>query len=117
MSVSQMATSRLYKLVHSLCSVRNANLPVELGKCLYEPIENGVELHHAHFLLDSQHCEYTSPVAKILFDTQTQLWRFYIPSYRTGDLKWIPYETLPYSQSLDDLLGELERDPQECFWE
>lgn len=64
MSVSQMATSRLYKLVHSLCSARNANLPVEQGKCLYEPVENGVELHRAHFLLDSQHSEYTSPVAK-----------------------------------------------------
>ncbi len=63
MSVSQMATSRLYKLVQILCSARNANLPVEQGKCL-EPIENGVELHHAHFLLDSQHSEYTSPIAK-----------------------------------------------------
>lgn len=27
MSVSQMATSRLYKLVQILCSARNANLP------------------------------------------------------------------------------------------
>ncbi|MGP8307960.1 DUF3024 domain-containing protein [Vibrio sp. YIC-376] len=117
MSVSQIATSRLYKLVHSLCSERNANLPVELGKCLYEPIENGVELYRAHFLLDSQHSEYTSPVAKILFDDKTQLWRFYIPSYRTGDLKWVPYETLPYSESLEVLLGELATDPKACFWD
>lgn len=117
MSVSQLATSRLYKLVHLLCTDRNANLPVEQGKCLYEPVENGVELHRAHFLLDSQHSEYTSPVAKILFDEKTQLWRFYVPSYRTGDLNWVPYETLPQSQSLEALLDELESDPLACFWE
>lgn len=117
MSVSQMATSRLYKLVHLLCSTRNANLPVEQGKCLYEPIDGGVELHHAHFLLDSQHSEYTSPVAKILFDATMQLWRLYVPSYRTGDLKWVPYKPLPHNESLDVLLKELESDPMDCFWE
>ncbi|EGR3251038.1 TPA: DUF3024 domain-containing protein [Vibrio parahaemolyticus] len=117
MSVSQMATSRLYKLVQILCSARNTNLPVEQGKCLYEPIENGVELHHAHFLLDSQHSEYTSPIAKILFDSQTQLWRFYVPASRSEDIRWIPYKKLPHSHTLEDLLAELESDPQACFWE
>ncbi|MCR9936107.1 DUF3024 domain-containing protein [Vibrio antiquarius] len=117
MSVSQMATSRLYKSVQSLCSARNANLPVEQGKCLYEPVENGVELHRAHFLLDSQHCEYTSPVAKIVFDEGNQLWYFYVPTYRNELLRWVPYKPLPYSQTLEELLTELESDPQACFWE
>ncbi len=117
MSVSQMATSRLYKLIQSLCATRNANLPVEQGKCLYEPIENGVEIYCAHFLLDSQRSEYTSPVAKILFDEHAQLWRFYVPNYRTGELKWVPYETIPISQYLDTLVSELKHDPQACFWD
>ncbi|AXB34183.1 MAG: DUF3024 domain-containing protein [Pseudomonadota bacterium] len=118
MSVSQMATSRLHKLVQTLCARRNVNLPVEaIGKCLYEPIENGVELYHAHFLLDSQHSEYTSPIAKILFDVKTQLWCFYVPTYRGEDLVWVPYERLPMSETLEVLLAELESDPQACFWD
>lgn len=116
MSVSQMATSRLHKLVQSLCVKRNANLPVEQGKCLCEFIEGGVELYHAHFLLDSQHSEYTSPVAKILFDVQMQRWQFYVPSYFGTELGWVPYEALPFSESLEDLIAELENDPLGCFW-
>ncbi|MEL7385808.1 MAG: DUF3024 domain-containing protein, partial [Pseudomonadota bacterium] len=88
-----------------------------LGKCLYEPIENGVELYHAHFLLDSQHSEYTSPIAKILFDANTQLWCFYVPTYRGEELVWVPYERLPMSETLEVLLAELESDPQACFWD
>ncbi|PFG58380.1 Protein of unknown function (DUF3024) [Vibrio sp. ES.051] len=117
MSVSQMATSRLYKLVQSFCSTRNVNLPVEQGKCLYELVENGVELYRAHFLLDSQHSEYTSPIAKILFDASTQRWYFYVPTYRYDLLRWIPYKPLPHSKKLEDFFTELENDPQACFWE
>ncbi|MGR5449791.1 DUF3024 domain-containing protein [Vibrio sp. PNB22_3_1] len=116
MSVSQMATSRLYKLIESLCSKRNVNLPVELGKCLYEPVENGVELYLAHFLLDSQHIDYTSPIAKITFNVNAQAWCFYVPQYQGEELHWTPYPHLPYSHSLEVLIRELESDPQAYFW-
>ncbi|MDF2153419.1 DUF3024 domain-containing protein [Vibrio sp. CAU 1672] len=116
MSVSQLATSRLYKSVQRLCSQRNANLPVELGKCLYQPVENGVELYHAHYLLDSQHSEYTLPIAKILFDAQRQLWLFYVPRERNGEVQWRSYRPLAQSGNLEDLIAELEQDPLDCFW-
>ncbi|MDF5425775.1 DUF3024 domain-containing protein [Vibrio parahaemolyticus] len=29
----------------------------------------------------------------------------------------MPYKPLPFSRMLEDLLNELERDPQACFWE
>ncbi|WP_221071961.1 DUF3024 domain-containing protein [Vibrio alfacsensis] len=117
MSVSQMAMSRLHKLVESLCSRRNVNLPIEQGKCLYTPIEGGVELFHAHFLLDSQHSEYTSPIAKILFDIERQIWCFYVPTEFGEEIHWIPYRTLPFSPSLEMLINELESDPHACFWQ
>ncbi|GEM75113.1 DUF3024 domain-containing protein [Vibrio sagamiensis] len=116
MSVSQMAIGRLYKSIELLCGQRNANVSVELGKCLYEPLENGIELYQAHFLLDSQHSEYTSPVAKVSFDAKSQLWELYIPKSGEEDLIWIPYETLSTSSNLETILAELESDPLACFW-
>ncbi|AUI87893.1 hypothetical protein BS333_15990 [Vibrio azureus] len=116
MSVSQMAIGRLYKSIELLCGQRNANVSVELGKCLYEPLEDGIELYQAHFLLDSQHSEYTSPVAKISYDSQSQLWQFYVPKSGDDELTWVPYQALPTTNNLENILDLLESDPSGCFW-
>ncbi|WP_440887647.1 DUF3024 domain-containing protein [Vibrio sp. WZ-1] len=118
MSVSRLAMSRLNKAIQTFCSKRNASLPVELGKSLYEPIDNGVELYHAHYLLDSQHSEYTSSIARILFHEGTQTWLFFVPSEEEKEgSEWVPYSSLPRCKELEDLIAELETDPQACFWQ
>ncbi|MDW2335270.1 DUF3024 domain-containing protein, partial [Vibrio sp. 1069] len=42
---------------------------------------------------------------------------FYVPASRSEEIRWIPYKKLPHSHTLEDLLAELESDPQACFWE
>lgn len=116
MSVTQIATNRLYKEVEELCTKRNTNVPVELGKCLYVPLETGVELHKASYLLDSRHSEYTSPVAQILFDEGQQHWLFFIARFDGENYYWEPYSALTQSAHLEDILNEIEHDPAGCFW-
>ncbi|EOA6546256.1 TPA: DUF3024 domain-containing protein [Vibrio vulnificus] len=116
MSVTQIAISRLNKGAQALCTKRNVNLPVELGKCLYQPFEKGVIFYKAAYLLDSRHSEYTSPVAKILFDALHGEWLFFQAKFDGDTFYWEPYYPLMKSDDLDSILEEIEHDPLACFW-
>jgi len=54
-----------------------------------------------------------SPVAKIKFVRATGEWRLY---WMRRDLKWHGYEVLPSSDRLDQLVAEIDEDPQCCFF-
>ncbi len=116
MSVTQLVISRLYKAAEKLCTQHNANLPLEQGKLLYQPVQGGVEFQKAHYLLDSQHCEYTEPCARVIFDHENQLWRCFVACSGEDMLRWEPYSALPMCEHLEPILEELKYDPQACFW-
>ncbi|HAS6346945.1 DUF3024 domain-containing protein [Vibrio sp. IRLE0018] len=116
MSVTQIAISRLNKGAKELCTKRNVNMPVELGKCLYQPVEMGVVFYKAAFLLDSQYSDYTSPVAKIVFDEKHAKWLFFRAKYQEGTYTWEPYYPLLSTDNLQAVLSEVEHDPLACFW-
>ncbi|WP_394251626.1 DUF3024 domain-containing protein [Vibrio profundi] len=116
MSVIQMEMSRLVFNARRLCTNRNTNLPVELGKSLCESCDDGVTFSKAHYLLDSSHSEYVSYVAKVVFEEDGHRWLVYIPSSEQDDFNWIPYPFLPRTEDLDAILREIEKDPQSYFW-
>lgn len=49
MSVIHIELNRLLIGAERLCTSRNSNLPVELGKSLYEECEGGVLFSQAHY--------------------------------------------------------------------
>ncbi|MDN3695874.1 DUF3024 domain-containing protein [Vibrio cortegadensis] len=116
MAVIEMDMHRLERSATQLCHERNSNHPVELGKSLFETCDNGVQFSKAHYLLDSSHCEYISPVAKIEFDNQTRRWSIFVPQHSGERLIWIPYPYLPSSTDLVAVLKEIERDPKAYIW-
>ncbi|NLS14564.1 DUF3024 domain-containing protein [Vibrio sp. SM6] len=119
MSVTQIAIGRLLRDADALCHRRNMNTAVELGKCDFEPIDHGVEFYKAHYLLDSQHSEYSESVARVIYHPSDHLWWLYIPGkVATGsdEPMWYAYPYLPNSAELSCLLEEIERDPRAYFW-
>jgi Protein of unknown function (DUF3024) len=58
--------------------------------------------------------EYTqAPIAKIKFIRSSNTWRLY---WQRADMKWHSYEPLDSSKDLKDLIDEIERDPNGCFF-
>lgn len=53
------------------------------------------------------------PVAKATYVKSSELWKLY---WMRADLKWHRYDLLPGSESLQDVLKEIEEDPYCCFW-
>ncbi|MGY3571230.1 DUF3024 domain-containing protein [Vibrio paucivorans] len=99
-----------------VCQNRNKGLPVELGKSSFEPLENGVQFIKQHYLLDSSHCDYSSLVARITWDVQSEKWELKIPSEEEPEEAWVPYPYLARSSDLTALTREVEKDPKSYFW-
>ncbi len=55
MSLVSLLQRQVEHRAELLCHNRNLNLPVELGKASYEPLDNGVNFIKQHYLLDSTH--------------------------------------------------------------
>lgn len=53
------------------------------------------------------------PVAKATYVKSSGLWKLY---WMRSDLRWHRYDMLPGSESLRDVLVEIEEDPYCCFW-
>ncbi|GLT18749.1 hypothetical protein GCM10007938_25300 [Vibrio zhanjiangensis] len=99
-----------------ICSQRNKSLPAELGKASYEVTENGVVFIKQHFLLDSAHCHYMLPVAKVVWDPEKRIWLLMVPD-EVSESNWIPYPYLAQSQDLTAIMREVGKDPKSLFWE
>jgi len=97
-----------------LCQNRNKGLPVDIGKCCFEPIENGVHFIKHHYKLDSSHLDYSTAVAKIIWNESSQSWHLNIPDSKEGH--WVPYPYLSQSNDLTSLIREIEKDPKSMFW-
>lgn len=115
MSVTQIAISRLHREAEALCHRRNANTSVEVGKCYFSPIDDGIVFHKEHYLLDSQHSEYSSLVARLVYQVDKTDWILQIPD-ESIEGEWTQYPPLPTSTDLLCLLNEVERDPHGYFW-
>ncbi|GAB2640305.1 DUF3024 domain-containing protein [Vibrio panuliri] len=100
----------------TICRGRNQNLPAELGKAIFEPIENGVVFFKQHYLLDSAHCDYTSQVAKVHWDETNSQWCLFIADTSEDD-QWLPYPYLAQSTDLTAIMRELDKDPKSLFWD
>ena len=98
-----------------ICSQRNTNVPAELGKASYEVTESGVVFIKQHFLLDSAHCDYMLPVAKVTWSQDQHVWLLLIPEKTTEPL-WIPYPYLAQSSDLTAIMREIGKDPKSVFW-
>lgn len=112
--------SLLQKQVESraqiICSQRNKSLPAELGKASYEVTDNGVVFIKQHFLLDSTHCHYMLPVAKVIWSLEEEVWSLLVPD-EINQTHWLPYPYLAKSQDLTAIMREVDKDPKSVFWE
>ncbi|MGC9402390.1 DUF3024 domain-containing protein [Vibrio genomosp. F10] len=115
MSLINLLQKQVEVRAQAVCQNRNRSLPVELGKSGYEPMMNGVQFIKQHYLLDSSHCDYTSCVARILWNGDLAQWELTIPS-EEGE-QWIPYPYLFKSSDLTALIREVEKDPKSYIWE
>ncbi|MEZ8827020.1 DUF3024 domain-containing protein [Vibrio sp. 10N.261.55.A7] len=115
MSLVNLLQKQVESRARALCHSRNRSLPVELGKSDYEPLNNGVQFIKQHYLLDSSHCDYSSNVARIMWNTEAEHWELTIPS-EEGE-EWIPYPFLFKSMDLTALTREVEKDPKSYIWE
>lgn len=98
-----------------ICQHRNQSTPAELGKADYEAIKDGVIFLKHHFLLDSAHCEYTSQVAKVVWNEKRCHWQLFQP-VESDTASWIPYPYLASSGDLTAIMREIGKDPKAAFW-
>ncbi|MGF1719578.1 DUF3024 domain-containing protein [Vibrio kyushuensis] len=115
MSLINLLQKQIETRAQAVCQNRNRSLPVELGKSGYEPMGNGVQFIKQHYLLDSSHCDYSSCVARILWNSGNETWELTIPN-EDGEL-WIPYPYLFKSSDLTALTREVEKDPKSYIWQ
>lgn len=112
--------SLLQKQVESraqiICQQRNQSTPAELGKASYETLPNGVIFSKQHFLLDSNHCDYTTSVAKVIWSDEDKKWQLFQLCETDSDT-WIPYPFLASSSDLTAIMREVAKDPKTIFWD
>jgi hypothetical protein len=53
------------------------------------------------------------PVARLRYTKATRLWSLY---WRDRNLKFHEYDRVPVTESVEDLLSEVDRDPTAIFW-
>lgn len=102
-----------------ICQQRNQSLPTELGKAGFESLDNGVVFIQQHFLLDSSHCDYTYPIAKVVWNSELGLWQLFVPNDEESDESndyWSPYPYLTPSSDLASVMKEVAQDPNAVFW-
>ncbi|MEF1174958.1 DUF3024 domain-containing protein [Vibrio sinaloensis] len=116
MSVVSLLQRQVESRAQLICQQRNQSLPAELGKAAYETIENGVVFIKQHFLLDSSHCDYMLPVAKVAWSEGKSSWELYLPDQSTLE-SWLPYPFLAQSSDLTAIMREIDKDPKSMFWE
>lgn len=98
-----------------ICKHRNQSMPAELGKASYESRHNEVTFIKQHFLLDSSHCDYMNPVAKVCWSDELTLWQLFLPHHSEPE-QWLPYPYLAQSSDLTAIMREIEKDPKAIFW-
>ncbi|MCG9595977.1 DUF3024 domain-containing protein [Vibrio sp. Isolate25] len=112
--------SLLQKQVESraqvICEQRNKSLPAELGKASYDVTDNGVIFIKQHFLLDSAHCDYMMPVAKVQWNQERRSWLLFMPD-ELNEENWLPYPYLAQSHDLTAIMREVDKDPKSVFWQ
>lgn len=116
MSVVSLLQRQVESRAQLICQQRNQGVPAELGKASYETIGNGVVFIKQHFLLDSSHCDYMQPVAKVTWSDKTNSWELYMPD-ETSNESWLPYPFLARSSDLTCIMREIDKDPKSMFWE
>lgn len=99
-----------------ICKQRNQSTPAELGKASFEAISNGVVFSKQHFLLDSSHCHYMNPIAKVAWNHEINQWQLFMPHDANND-QWIPYPYLAQSVDLTAIMREIDKDPKAIFWQ
>jgi hypothetical protein len=113
MPVVNLLQRQIERRAELLCHSRNKSLPVDLGKSFYEPLENGVQFIKNFYKIDSSHLEYSSPVAKIEWSEQDNMWALFIADEES---RWLPYPYLQRSADLTALMREVEKDPKSYIW-
>jgi hypothetical protein len=53
------------------------------------------------------------PIARLRYTKATRLWSLY---WRDRNLKFHEYDRLPATESIEDVLAEVDRDPTAIFW-
>ncbi|MCG9750190.1 DUF3024 domain-containing protein [Vibrio brasiliensis] len=116
MSVVSLLQRQVESRAQLICQQRNRSLPAELGKASYEAIGHGVVFIKQHFLLDSSHCDYMTPVAKVAWSDKRRCWELFMPDDLVID-HWLPYPFLAQSNDLTAIMREVDKDPKSMFWD
>ncbi|TFH91134.1 DUF3024 domain-containing protein [Vibrio ouci] len=115
MGLVSLLQRQLESRAQLICKQRNQSTPAELGKASYESMNNGVIFIKQHFLLDSTHCDYMNPVAKVSWNGELNLWQLFLPHHSEVD-SWLPYPFLAQSSDLTAIMREIDKDPKSMFW-
>ena len=115
MSLVSLLQKQVEIRAEAICRHRNQSMPTELGKADFESITNGVIFFNQHYLLDSSHFDYTSPVAKVCWDEGNQAWLLFMMDEQSEE-EWLAYPYLSQSQDLTAIMRELDKDPENLFW-
>ncbi|EGA68684.1 hypothetical protein VISI1226_03550 [Vibrio sinaloensis DSM 21326] len=116
MAVVSLLQKQVESRAQLICQQRNQSMPAELGKASYETTGAGVVFIKQHFLLDSSHCDYMLPVAKVEWSIDKRHWELFVPDDTLSD-HWLPYPFLAGSSDLTAIMREVDKDPKSVFWE
>ncbi|MBF9002561.1 DUF3024 domain-containing protein [Vibrio nitrifigilis] len=118
MAVVDLIQRQIERRAELVCQNRNQSLPIEMGKSGFESIEQGVHFVQHHYKLDSTRCDYSSLVAKLVWQQTDNQWALYVADNDddAGSVQWRPYPYLSKSGDLTALIREVEKDPKSIFW-
>ena len=116
MGLGSLLQKQIESRARVICEQRNRSLPAELGKATYEVTDNGVVFIKQHFLLDSTHCDYMLPVAKVQWDDERSAWLLSMPD-KSKEERWLPYPYLAQSHDLTAIMREVDKAPKSVFWD
>jgi len=113
MALSEVELKRIEQTVGVFCGKRSpAHLKDKL-RLVYAVKGHEVVITERRPRWDNQTEWIETPVAKLKFIRSANKWRLY---WIRADMKWHEYSGLSSSNRLEDLVQEIDDDPQACFF-
>ncbi len=113
MALTDIEHHKIKKFIGGLCKERTPEHLKDQLRYEYEIYKQSVVIYEVRPVWNDP-SEYTrSPVAKIKFVRSSNEWRLF---WQRADMKWHSYKPLDSSKDLKDLVDEINRDPNGCFF-
>lgn len=114
MAISEFEIKRIEKLVGQVIESRRPAPHIRNKLDIsFRIIGQSFEIYEIRPQWNDSTKKIEAPVAKATYVKSRKIWKLY---WMRADLKWHSYQPFPTSNSLEEILEEINQDPHGCFW-